>query len=266
VATSRIAIEGFPMLDRMANLLSLSALSHPTVDAVRSSIRVQDGRLHVAPFQVGVGGLEMTVAGSNGIDQSLDYTLGLAVLGSGLGQAATAVVRDLAARAGVNLAGTDSVRVGVRVTGTVTEPALSLGLEEAATSVRGLAGRAAEAAVERQVEEAQQRLEASREEARRRARAQADSLVAEAEERAAAIRAEARGLADEVRAEGNRAAEEVLARATNPVARLAAEPVAERLRQESDSRARAIQREADERADALVAEARRRADALVGEN
>jgi hypothetical protein len=266
LATSRIAIEGFPLLDRMADLLALSALSHPTVDAVRSSIRIQDGRLHVAPFQVGVGGLAMTVSGSNGIDQSLDYTLGLAVLGSGLGTAATAVVRDLAARAGVDLAGADSVRVGVRVTGTVAEPALSLGLEETATSLGGLASQAAEAAVERQVEEAQRRLEASREEARLRARAQADSLVADAEERAAAIRAEARRLADEVRAEGNRAADEVLSRATNPLARVAAEPVAERLRQEAEARARGLEREADERADALVAEARRRADALVGDN
>jgi hypothetical protein len=266
LATSQVAIEDFPLLERMAGLLSLSALSHPTVDAVRSSIRIQDGRLHVAPFQARVAGFAMTVSGSSGIDQSLDYTLGLAVPGSELGQAATTAVRDLAARAGLELTGADPVRVGVRVTGTVTEPALSLGLGETAASVGELAGRAAEAAVERQVEEARQRLEASREEARIRARAQADSLVAEAEERGAALRAEARRLADEVRAEGNRAADEVLARATNPVARLAAEPVVERLRQEAEARASAIEREADTRADALVAEARQRADALVREN
>ena len=266
LATSQIAIEDFPLLGRMAGLLNLSALSHPTVDAVRSSIRIQDGRLHVAPFQTTVAGLAMTVSGSNGIDQSLDYTLGLAVPGSELGQAATTAVRDLAARAGLALTGADPVRVGVRVTGTVTEPALSLGLGAAAASVGELAGRTTEAAVERQLEEAQQRLEAAREEARVRARAQADSLVAEAEERAATIRAEARRLADEVRAEGNRAADEVLARATSPVARLAAEPVAERLRQEAEARASAIEREAAAGADTLVEEARQRSNALVGDN
>lgn len=264
VATSRISIEGFPLLDRMAEMLRFSPLSHPTVDALRSSIRIEDGRLHVDPFQVGVGGLAMTVSGSNGIDQSLDYTLGLRMPRSGLGDAAAAVVQDLAARAGVDVAGADSVRVGVRVTGSVESPAVSLTLQETAASVGALAGRAADAAVERQLEEAQQRLEASREEARLRAQAQADSLVAEAERRADAVRAEAGRLADEVRAEGNRAAEEVLARATNPVARVAAEQVAERLRREAEERASSIEREADERADAIVAEAQRRAQALVG--
>jgi hypothetical protein len=265
VSTSRIAIEGFPLLERMAEAVSLPRLAQPTVDALRSTIRIEDGRLHVEPFQAAVAGLAMSVSGSNGIDQSLDYTLGLMLPRSGLGDAAAQVLQDLATRAGLPGAAAlpDSVRVAVRVGGTVTDPSLSLGLDEAAASVGSAVGRAAEAAVQQRVDEARQRLDTQAEGARQRARARADSLVAEAEQRAESVRAEARRAAEAIRAEGNRAADEVLVRASNPVARAAAQPVADRLRREAEERAAALEREADERAAALVAEARQRANALV---
>jgi hypothetical protein len=266
LATSRVSIEGFPMLDRLSDALQLSRLSNPTVEALRSSIRIQNGRLHVDPFQVGVAGLAMTVAGSSGIDRSVDYTLGLLVPRAGFADAALQGLATRAGPLGASLAAVDPVRIGVRVTGTVDQPALNVGLGDTAGSLGTAAAQAAGGAVQQRVDEAQQRLDAEREEARARARAQADSLVADAEARAEAIRAEARRLAAEVRAEGNRAADELLARATNPLARTAAEPAAERLRREANERAAGIEREADERASALVAETRIRADALVGTN
>jgi hypothetical protein len=267
--TSRLAIEGFPVLDRLAEMTRISALSRPTVEAVRSSIRIEDGRLHVAPFRTTVGALAMEVSGSNGIDQSLDYTLGLAVPRSGLGDAALDALSDLAGRiggAGVAFGAADVVQLGVRVGGTVSEPALGLSFGPPGGSARDAAVGAARAAVDQRLDDVRARADAEREEARLRARAEADSLVAEAERQAEALRAEARRRADEVRAEGNRAADDLLARAANPVARAAAQPAADRLRREAEERASALEREAGERADALVSAARRRADALVGPN
>jgi len=268
VLTSRIMLEGLPLLDRLSDMLRLSQLANPTVSAIRSSIRIQDGRLHVSPFDADVGGLSMNVSGSNGIDQSLDYTLGLTVPGRALGDAAASVVGDLARRAGLASAPAlaDEVRVAVRVGGTFTDPTLDVALGSPVASARDAAGQAAGAAVRQRVDDAQQRIDAEREEARLRARAEADSVVADAERRAEEIRAEAARLAAQVRAEGNRAADEVLARAGNPLARAAAEPAAARLRREADERASAMEREASGRADALVAEARARANALTGPN
>jgi hypothetical protein len=269
VLTSRLAIEGMPLLDRLSDMLRLSDLANPTVSAIRSSIRIEDGRLHVSPFDAQVAGIGMNVSGSNGIDQSLDYTLALTLPTGAIGDAAASVVSDLARRAGLPAPGAgagESVRVAVRVRGTVTEPALDLSLGNPAASAGDAARQAAGAAIEQRVDEAQQRLDAEREEARQRARAQADSLVADAERRAEEIRAEAARLAAGVRQEGNRAADEVLSRASNPIARAAAEPVAARLRQEAEERASTIEREAAERADALVAETRARADQLIGAN
>ena len=266
VSTSRIAIDGFPLLQRVADAVSVPRIAQPTVDALRSTVRIEDGRLYVEPFQTSLAGFAMSVTGSNGIDQTMDYTLGLMLPRSGLGDAAAQAVQGLVARAGFGDAASlpDSVRVAVRVGGTVTEPTITLGLDETARSVGAAAGQAAEAAVQQRVDETRQRLDAEAEEARQRARARADSIVAEAERRAEAIRAEAGTAADRIRTDGNRAADEVLARATSPVARAAAQPVADRLRREAEERASALEAEADERASALVAEARERADALVG--
>ncbi|MEN8376297.1 MAG: AsmA-like C-terminal region-containing protein [Gemmatimonadota bacterium] len=252
VTTSRIAIEDFPLLARLGERLQLQRLSNPTVDAIRSTIRIQGGRLVVDPFQVGIPGLAMTVSGSNGIDQSLDYSLALEVPRAGFAEDA---LTDLASRAGplaAGLAAADPVPVAARVTGTVTRPSIDLRLSETVGSVRDAATDSAAAAVDR-------RVDAETEEARRRARARADSIVAEAERRADQIRTEAAAAAEKVRAEGDRAAEELLARAGNPLARAAAQPAADRIRQEADRRAAAIERAADARATTLVEEARARA-------
>ena len=265
LSTSRVALEGFPMLDRLSETLQLQRLSNPTVEAVRSNIHIEGGRLRVDPFPVTVGGLAMTVSGSNGIDQSVDYTLGLQVPRAGFADAALTSLASRAGPLGAGLAAVDPVRVAVRVTGTATQPSLNVGLSETAGSLGGAATQAAGAAVGQRIDDAQARLDASSAEARERARAQADSIVAGAQRQADVIRAEARRASAEVRAEGNRAADEVLARATNPLARTAAQPAADRIRREAEQRAVTIERQADERADALVVQAQSRADALLGE-
>src|SRR5690606_11141473 len=132
----------------------------------------------VRPFDVGVAGSRMLVSGSNGFDRSLDYTLSLAVPRAVLGADANRLVQDLASRAGragVDLAAADSIRFGVRVTGTITDPSVDLGLGDAVTNLRDQVVGAAEQAVERQVDAARERLDSAAAETRRRALARADS-------------------------------------------------------------------------------------------
>ena len=265
--TSRISIDSFPLLQKLASSLSIPRLNNPTLEALRSSIEIRDGRLHVRPFRVAMGNFAMSVEGSNGVDQSLSYTLGLALPRAVLGDATQQFLQGLAAKAGkagLDLKAADSVRVGVTVGGTVRSPTIEVGLGEAAASAGAQVKEAATAAVEQRLDEGRAKVDSAEAEARRRAREQADSIVAAAEERAAQVRAEARKLADQIRAEADRQANEVLAKATNPAARLAAKPVADRIRSEANKKADALVQEADQRADTMVAEARKQADALTG--
>ncbi|HEY0972252.1 MAG TPA: AsmA-like C-terminal region-containing protein [Gemmatimonadales bacterium] len=264
--TAAVAIEGFPAFVRLADALKIEQLRNPTMRALRAAFHVQDGRVHVRPFDVSVAGVALTVSGSSGIDQTLDYDLALAVPTSMLGSGATQAITRLASsagRVGIDLGDASVVSVPVKVTGTVTDPTVRPSFGGTAGSLREGVQQAVRTEVEKRVAEVGERVDSTAEEARRRARAEVERMVAEAEERAALVRVEADSLAARVRREGYERADALVARATNPAARIAAQAGADRLRRETDAQAERIVREADERATALVEDARRRGDSLV---
>ena len=243
--TSILRLEDFPPLDRVASLTKLSLLDDPGLKAVRSKFEIRDGRLHVQPFTVGVGPTTMTVAGSNGIDQSLDYDLNLRVPRGLLGAEANQAIAGLvskAAGAGVDLQAAQEIALGIELGGTVTSPSISTDIGSVPGSVAQTAGKAVQEAAEQRVTQAV-------DSAKLRA-------AAEAEKRAASIKAEARALAEQVKREGHLQADSLVARSEGPFAQAAAKLAADRLRKETDAKAARIVSEADQKAEALVAEAR----------
>jgi len=264
--TERLVMQSFPVLERVADALKLEQLRRPSLGNVKGAYSIANGRLSVKPFVVAVGGLEMTVAGSNGIDQTLEYDLALAVPRALLGGSAGELVNGLAARAGqagIGAATAEVVKLAALVGGTVTDPSVRANFAGTAGSVRKAAQEAVQQQVAARVATVREKVDSAAEGARRRARAEADRVVAEAEKQAAAVREEARTLAAAARREGNERADSLVARASSPAARMAARVGTDRLRREADQQAERIVREADARADALVLEARRRADALL---
>jgi hypothetical protein len=266
VETARVALEGFPVFVRLADALRLEQLRNPTMRALRASFRIDSGRVHVQPFDVRVGDVALTISGSHGIDQTIDYDLALAVPTSLLGTDARRAIATLASsagRAGIDLGDSAVVTIRADVTGTVTDPTVRPAFGGTAGSLRESVKQAVETEVDARTAEAKERVDSAAAAAKQRARAEAERLVRTAEERAAAIRREADSVAARVRREGHEQADSLVARAKNPAARLAAQAAAGRLRREADAQAERIVREANERADALVAEARQRAESLV---
>jgi hypothetical protein len=260
--TERLVVQGAPVLEKLADALSLDAIRNPALGAVKATFDVADGRLHVKPFVVKMNGIEMTVAGSNGIDQSLKYDLALAVPRALLGGAAGRAVAGLASqagKAGIDLNAAEAVQLGAQVTGTVMKPTIKANF----AGVAGSAREAAQQVVANSVVGVRQKADSAAEDARRRARAEADRLVREAERKAATIREEARTLATTARREANVRADSLQAKATNPMAKIAAQAATDRIRREADQQAERIVREADARADALVMQAKRQASALA---
>lgn len=255
-------------MERLADAVKIPQLGNPTLEAIRSLIEIRDGRLHVSPFDVRMGELRMNIAGSNGIDQSLQYAVRLQIPRALLGAEANRAVASLVAqtgRAGIDLEAAETVALGIHLAGTVTNPSVRADAGSVATSVREAVEHTAREEVARTVSDVEQRVDSATEAARREARAEADRLVRDAEQRAAAVREEAQRLAEGVRKEGYEQADALLERATNPIARTAAQPAADRLRREADQKADQIVREADRRAEGIVEEARMRANDLVGQ-
>ncbi len=247
--TTQLVLQDFPALEKMVDLTKLQFLDNPTLRSLRTAFQIRDGRLHVDPFAVNLGPTTMNVAGSNGLDQSLDYNLGLRVPRSELGEAANKAVAGLVSRAGgagIDLQAAQEIELGIQLGGTVTSPSVKIGAGSAVASAK----EEVEQAVRKGVDE--------------KVSAEATRLVQEAEQRAAGIRQEAQTLAETVKREGYQQADALTEKASNPILRAAAKPAADKLRRESDEKAAGIIREADQRAEKLVTEARRQANDSAG--
>jgi hypothetical protein len=87
---------------------------------------------------VRVGQATLGVAGSNGIDQSMDYTLHLNVPRSELGADANRAIAGLIARAGktgIDLQAAEAVALDIKLGGTLTNPTVQTNLGDVVASV-----------------------------------------------------------------------------------------------------------------------------------
>ena len=253
-------------MQKLSTALSLAQLETASLGALYASIDVADGRLHVKPFHVTVGGIDMTASGSNGIDQSLSYDLALAVPRSLLGPAATTTITKLASKAGrlgAQLPAGDVVQLGAKVTGTVANPNVSTNFAGMATSMKEAAQSAAQQIAASVTQTGKEKVDSAADAARAKARAEADRIVAEAERQADTIRATARTVADNMRREADARIDSLVAKATNPIAKLAAQKTADRLRGQTNQQADKVVQAANARADSLVAQAKQKAGAMT---
>ncbi len=252
--TSQLAVHDFPVMNKIAEKTKLAFLNDPTLQPLKAAFDIRDGRLFVKPFDAKLGGATMKVSGSNGLDQSLAYTLDLhvprALAGGAANQAFDGLVQQ-AGRARVDLAAAPELPFAIKVSGTVTKPQVTADLGGAASSATSAVTTAVQKAADEKVSAAKEK-----------ASAEATRMVQEAEQQAANIKQDARTLADTVKAKAYRQADSLVARATNPLLKVAAKPAGDKLRKEADDKAAKLVREADQRADSLVSAAKEKASKL----
>ena len=245
IQTQNVALRNFPGMDKIVDVTKLRILNNPTMQAIRTGFQIREGRLVVQPFNVRIGGMTMNVAGSNGIDQSLEYNLGLRVPRSLLGGGANQAIASLASqagKAGIDLSAAPEIPLQIQLGGTVTNPMVKADVGTLTSAVTQGATQAMKQAVTQKVDSAAMR------------------LVQEAESRAAAIRQEAESLAARVKLTGYQQADALTAEAgDNPLLQAGAKVAADKVRQETDDKTAGIIGEASKRADSLVAAARRQA-------
>ncbi|HEU5303515.1 MAG TPA: AsmA-like C-terminal region-containing protein [Gemmatimonadales bacterium] len=244
--TSNVALHDFPGMNKIVDVTKLQILNNPTMQAIKTAFQIKEGRLVLQPFDVKLGGMTMNVAGSNGIDQSLEYTLGLKVprslLGGGANQAIAGLISK-AGGAGIDLNAAPEIPLGIQLGGTVTNPSVKVEVGSLASSVAQGAQQAVKQAAGQKVDSAAMR------------------VVQEAEKQAAAIRQQAESLAATVKRTGYQQADALTAEAgSNPLVQAGAKVAADKLRKESDDKAAGIIGEASRRADSLVAAARRQGE------
>lgn len=146
-----LLIEGFlkkfAPVDQLASQLNVSQLKDVSLRDVKTYFAFENGRVKVNPFKIKVSNINMAIAGSHGFDQSLDYTLQLALPRSVMGAQANSLINNLvtqAANKGVPVNVSDSVHLQVLLGGNITKPTYKTDLQETASSMAaGLKDQAA---------------------------------------------------------------------------------------------------------------------------
>jgi hypothetical protein len=169
---------------------------------------IKDGRVFVDPFDVNIGNFQTVVAGSNGIDGSLDYLLKMNVPAGAVGTAVNAAIAKLTGATGNP---SSTIKVNLNVGGNYDDPKVTLAGAEAGESTTQQAKQAVAAKVEEQKEELKKELDKQKQEAEEKARQEAERLKKEAEAKA---KKEADRLKKEAEAKAKEKLEEVVTDST----------------------------------------------------
>lgn len=215
LSSASIRLQNIGVLDALAKALNSDKLKLIEAENVLIDFAIQDGRITTEPFDLKMGSTKMTLSGSTGLDQTIDYTAKVT-----LPEGATK-----------GLLSTINVGIG----GTFTKPEIKLGLKEAAQE-------AVKHAVDEQVqkltgsESLSAEIDKQAENLRQEARRAGEKLVAAAEEQSAKLVSEAakKGKVAEIaaKAAGDKLVKEAQKQADNLVAK--AEEQIVKLQQKSE--------------------------------
>jgi hypothetical protein len=256
-----IGLKSSATFDKIGDALKTKAFDNMTLNKLGIKFEIRDGRLLVDPFETKVGKASLLIGGDQGIDQSMNYTVGINIPRAELGAAANAPVDNLiskAAGAGLNIDPLENLNLRVKVGGTFRDPKIGLDLNENA-------GQAGEAVKEQVKQAVQEQIDKKKEEARAAAQAEVDKLMAQAQQEADLIRKKASGAADVVRKQANASAESLVAKANDPISKRLAEEGAKKLRQEGEVAAQKLIKEADVKAEVVLKAAKEQGDKLLNQ-
>lgn len=209
----KLEIEDAALTDSklIAGITAVTKLSNTdemTLKDTQVQFEIKDGRVFVDPFDVNIGNFQTVVAGSNGIDGSLDYLLKMNVPAGAVGTAVNAAIAKLTGAAG---SPSSTIKVNLKVGGNYDDPKVTLAGAEAGESTTQQAKQAIAAKVNEQKEELKKELEKQKQEAEAKARQEAERLKKEAEEKA---KKEADRLKKEAEAKAKEKLEEVVTDST----------------------------------------------------
>src|SRR5690606_6373229 len=114
---------------------NVNALKDISIKDIKNYFAFTNGRLSVNPFRVKLNNMNMLIGGSHGFDQSLDYTIQLALPRSLMGNQGNTLVNNLVKQAndkGIPVNVGDSVYLNVLMGGNIAKPSLKTDLKEMA--------------------------------------------------------------------------------------------------------------------------------------
>ena len=243
---------------RIAEAMQYDGVRNVRLENVAFDFSIKEGRVYVDPFETKVGKTKMNISGENGLDQTLNYKIRMAVPRSELGAAANKVVSSLAesaAAAGITIKPGENVNFALRVGNMISDPRVTVELlpEYSSKDIK---------------DQVKTQLASTVNEARAKAKEavneKAQKILADAQKEADQIKAQAAQLAEAARKEAYVNADRIEKEASGKpkFARDAAKKIADKTRKEGDEKAQNIILEGDRKAEAVMQKARAEAEKI----
>ena len=131
-------LKKFAPVEKLAQSLNISELSSFALKDVKTYFDFANGKILVKPFHVKVKDIDMEIGGVHGLDQSIDYVIGMKFPRSIMGAQGNALVNSLAQQAsskGIPIKVSDSINLNVKMEGTITNPVIKTDLNQTVGSV-----------------------------------------------------------------------------------------------------------------------------------
>lgn len=143
----------------LSSVTKLAKVSTATLDKLKMQAEIRDGRLFIKPFDVNLGDYKTTIAGSTGIDGSVDYLLKMNVPAGQVGSQLNSLVSSLTG-SNQSLAG-DNLVLNIGMEGVFTKPEFALKSVSSAdgNTVKETVTATVEAKVEEKKEEVKEEIE-----------------------------------------------------------------------------------------------------------
>lgn len=243
-------LKNFAPTRKLAQEIKLKEVEEIDLKNTTNFFTVKDGKVTFERFAHNFKGIDVTMEGSHGLDNSLDYKTTFRIprkllesnpIGQAAGQAVNTGIQFFNSQAkqlGVQLEQSEFINIGVDIKGSMSDPKYIVKL-------LGAEGKGGQSLGGQILNNAKDELNKLKEEAEAKARAEAERLKAEAEER---VRAETERLRAEAEARAKALADKIKSE-TDAKARAEAE----RLKAEAEAKAKALadKIKADERAKAV---------------
>ncbi len=191
--TENMVVSNFEPLSKVADALKMDKFKRMELNNVNITFKFSKGRIVIDPFDMKIAGVKSTISGSNGFDQTIDYTMNVEVPTAALGGSANSLLSGVLAKAnskGANLSAGDKVNVKVLIGGTVTKPTVSVGMKDA------VAG-----AVDNLKDKAKEEFNKKKDELAGKAKAEGDKVKKEAEDKVNAEKEKAQAESDRLKKE-----------------------------------------------------------------
>jgi hypothetical protein len=184
------AINDVKVFNMTAEILKNENWRNPGIENVKIRFSIEKGKITTEPFDMIISGQKLTLYGTTGLDQSINYTgiaqLPTSVFGN-IAASANKTLAELNKKAGTNVKSSGTVNVKILINGTFSNPLITTNLTELAKNEAGDIAKQLKDEAERKRKEledkARQEFNKAKAETEAKAKAEAEKIRREAEQK-----------------------------------------------------------------------------------